>query len=83
MTCHPIWCGVTVTHLVCPLEDDPLDSILGHHVDPPPIRGPHPDLLVLDGCGSLLGEWEQGPALDVASDLMNSRGKLMILFPYI
>ena len=72
-----------MTHLVRPLEDDPLNGVLGHHVDPPPIRGPHPDLLILNGCGSLLGEREQGPSLDVSSDLMNSRGQLMILFPYI
>ena len=72
-----------VTHLMRPLEDDPLNGVLGHHVDPPPVRGPHPDLLVLDGSGPLLREGEQSPTLDVASDLMNSRGQLMVLFPYI
>ena len=71
------------SHLMCPLENDPLDSVLSHHVDPPPVRGPHPDLLVLYGGGPLLGEGEQGPPLDVTSDLVNCRGQLMVLLPDI
>ena len=71
------------THLMRPLKDDPLNGVLGHHVDRPPVRGPHPDLLVLNSSCPLLGEGEQSAALDVTSDLMNSRGQLMVLFPNI
>ena len=71
------------THLMRPLEDDPLNGVLGHHVDRPPVRCPDPDLLVLNSSCPLLGKGEQGAALDVTSDLMNSRGQLMVLFPNI
>ena len=66
-----------------PLEDDPLNSVLGHHVDPPPIRGPHPDLLVLYCIGALLGEGQQCPSLYVAADLVNCGGQLVVLLPNV
>ena len=65
--------------LVRPLDDDALDVVLERHVAGVPAALLDLLLLRLDDLGALLGEGEEGLALDVPADLVHGGGELMDL----